>query len=146
MNHKFRVKQELFFADDNINDGEEQHGDHIHNINRTRTKWTSGMCNDILTCHGKAKALHSKDSCLPKLNGMKVGIMGSCKMFWEGKGYGYLGKTAENLRDKLGHIDKQVRMCMIKFFWGGRGGDTFKTPSLPMNNFCLYPPPVLRSF
>ena len=42
------------FADDNMNDGEEQHGDHIHNINKTRTKWTSGMCNDILTCREKA--------------------------------------------------------------------------------------------
>ena len=36
--------------------------------------------------------------------------------------------------------------CTIKIFWGGgRGGDTFKTPS-PTNNFCLYPPPVLRCF
>ena len=41
---------------------------------------------------------------------MKVGIMDLCKMFWEEKGYGYLGKTAQNLRDKLGHIDKQVRI------------------------------------
>ena len=47
---------------------------------------------------------------------MKVGIMDLCKMFWEEKGYGYLGKTAQNLRDKLGHIDKQVRInkaCII---------------------------------
>ena len=35
--------------------------------------------------------------------------------------------------------------CMIKIFRGGRGGDTFKT-SPPTNNFCLYPPPVLRCF
>ena len=35
---------------------------------------------------------------------------------------------------------------MIKIFQGGRGGDTFKTPSPPMNNFCLYPPPILRCF
>ena len=42
-----------------MNDGEEQHSDHIHNINRTRTKWTSGMCNDILTSREKAKAFHS---------------------------------------------------------------------------------------
>ena len=31
-------------------------------------------------------------------------------MFWEEKGYGYLGKTAQNLRDELDHIDKQVRI------------------------------------
>ena len=35
--------------------------------------------------------------------------------------------------------------CMIKIFRGGRGGDTFETPS-PLNIFCLYPPPVLRCF
>ena len=68
------------------------------------------MCNDILTCREKAKALQLLDSCPQKPNGMKVGIMDSCKMFWEEKGYGYLGKTAQNLRDKLGHIDKQVRI------------------------------------
>ena len=38
---------------------------------------------------------------------------------------------------------------MIKIFGGegvgGRGGDTFKPPP-PTNNFCLYPPPVLRCF
>ena len=36
-----------------------------------------------------------------------------------------------------------LHMCMIKIFRGGQGGDTFKTPSPPMNNFCLHPPPVL---
>ena len=35
--------------------------------------------------------------------------------------------------------------CTIKMFLGGRGGDTFKPPPL-MNNFCLYPPPVLKCF
>ena len=34
---------------------------------------------------------------------------------------------------------------MIKIFQRGRGGDTFKPPP-PMNNYCLYPPPVLRCF
>ena len=31
-----------------------------------------------------------------------------------------------------------LTLCTIKIL-GGRGGDTFKTPS-PVNNFCLYPP------
>ena len=36
---------------------------------------------------------------------------------------------------------------MIKIFrGGGRGGDTFKTPLPPMNNFCVYPPSVLKCF
>ena len=41
-----------------------------------------------------------------------------------------------------------LHMCMIKIFEGGGGqvGDTFKTLSPPMNNFCLHPPPVLRCF
>ena len=38
-------------------------------------------------------------------------------------------------------------LCIIRIFWGGgRGGDTSKTPSPTTNNFCLYPPPVLRCF
>ena len=40
---------------------------------------------------------------------------------------------------------KALHSCMTKIFQGGRGDDTFKTPS-PVNNFCLYPPPVLRCF
>ena len=32
----------------------------------------------------------------------------------------------------------------LKFSGGDRGGDTFKPPSPPTNNFCLYPPPVFR--
>ena len=35
---------------------------------------------------------------------------------------------------------------MIKIFRGGRGGDTFKTPSPPTDHFCLYPPPVSKCF
>ena len=38
-----------------------------------------------------------------------------------------------------------MHKCMIKIFWGGQGGDTFKPPPRT-NNFCLYPPPVLRCF
>ena len=41
---------------------------------------------------------------------------------------------------------ENITKCMIKIFRGGRGGDTFETPSPPTNNFCLYPPPVLRCF
>ena len=40
----------------------------------------------------------------------------------------------------------EIPWCMIKIFRGGRGGDTFETPSPPTNNFCLYPLPVLRCF
>ena len=35
--------------------------------------------------------------------------------------------------------------CMIKIFWGA-GVVTPSKPPPPMNNFCFYPPPVLRCF
>ena len=45
------------------------------------------------------------------------------------------------------YIMSEMLLCTIKIFrGGGRGGDTFKTLSPPLNNFCLYPPPILRNF
>ena len=38
-----------------------------------------------------------------------------------------------------------VLLCMIKIFRGA-GVVTPSKPPLPTNNFCLYPPPVLRCF
>ena len=43
---------------------------------------------------------------------------------------------------RLNATRHSVWMCMIKIFGGGR----VVTPSKPQNNFCLYPPPVLRCF
>ena len=43
------------------------------------------------------------------------------------------------------NISKHISMCMIKSFRGGGAG--VETPSKPpTNNFCLYPPPILRCF
>ena len=39
----------------------------------------------------------------------------------------------------------EMHRCMIKIFQGGRGGDTFKTPS-PYEQLLPLPPPVLRCF
>ena len=39
-----------------------------------------------------------------------------------------------------------VTECMIKIFRGGAGVVTPSKPPPPTNNFCLYPPPVLRCF
>ena len=36
-----------------------------------------------------------------------------------------------------------ITPCMIKIFWRGRGGDTFKAPPL-INNVRLYPRHVLQ--
>ena len=65
------------------------------------------------------------------------------------------GKIIQQFLNRLSNLSTSARciplgiphrdtQCMIKIFRGGRGGDTFKTPSPPTNNFCLYPPPVLR--
>ena len=37
-------------------------------------------------------------------------------------------------------------MCIIKIFRGGQGWWHLQNPLPPTNNFCLYPPPVLRCF
>ena len=51
-----------------------------------------------------------------------------------------LGIYRDNVMFGLG-VTEGVRLKSS----GEQGGDTFKTPS-PTNNFCLYPPPVLRCF
>ena len=40
----------------------------------------------------------------------------------------------------------QSRKCMIKIFRGGQGWWHHQNPLPPTNNFCLYPPPILRCF
>ena len=52
--------------------------------------------------------------------------------------------TCEQDRKSIQIPVNAIPMCMIKIFRGGRGGDTFKPPLPPTNNFYLYPPPVLR--
>ena len=36
--------------------------------------------------------------------------------------------------------------CIIKIFWGGRGGDTFKTPPLPYEQLLALPTPSFKMF
>ena len=44
--------------------------------------------------------------------------------------------------DNLGFASK----CMIKIFWGAWVVTAWNPTLPPTNNFCLYPPPVLRCF
>ena len=73
---------------------------------RRRTKWTDKMCIDLQLCKRKALDLQNSDDCPKKPNGRKEGVMNITLRFWNDLGYEYLGKTAQNLRDKLGHLEK----------------------------------------
>ena len=81
-----------------MSDDEDQH--------RRRTKWTDKMCIDLQLCKQKVLYLHSSDDCPKKPNGRKEGVMNITLRFWNDLGYEDLGKTAQNLRDKLGHLEK----------------------------------------
>ena len=73
---------------------------------KRRTKWTNKMCIDLQLCKRKALDLHNSDDCPKKPNGRKEGVMNITLRFWNDLGYEYLGKTAQNLPDKLGHLEK----------------------------------------
>ena len=65
------------------------------------------MCVDLLHCRDMARQLHSSEDCPRKVNGRRQGvIMELTKRFWDEKGYQNLERTAQNLRDKIGHIEK----------------------------------------
>ena len=53
-------------------------------------------------------------------------------------GYTMLGKT-------LIKMSPPSLRCMIKIFWGGRGGDTFKTP-FPYEQLLPLPTPYFKMF
>ena len=58
----------------------------------------------------------------------------------------YAGSVPGRLRFTFWY-SVNIASVRLKFSGGGgRGADTFNTPILPVNNFCLYPPPVLRCF
>ena len=54
---------------------------------------------------------------------------------------------AENQRKSV-VLTFSIRLCLciIKIFRGGQGWWHLQNPLPPMNNFCLYPSPVLRCF
>ena len=49
---------------------------------------------------------HNSDDCPKKPNGRKEGVMNITLRFWNDLGYECMGKTAQNLRDKSGHLEK----------------------------------------
>ena len=59
-----------------------------------------------LHCRDMTRQLHSSEDCPRKVNGRRQGVMELTKRFWDEKGYQNLERTAQNLHDKIGHIEK----------------------------------------
>lgn len=76
---------------------------------RVRTKWTEQMCVDLMQCQRKAKELQQSDSCPRNEKGRKEGVMNLTLKFWNETGYEHLKKTAQNLKDKLRHIEQTTK-------------------------------------
>ena len=73
---------------------------------RERIKWTTKMELDLLTCDQKVHHLHSSLECPVNPNGRKIGVMELRRRFWNEMGYEGLNRNAQQLRDKLAHIQK----------------------------------------
>ena len=75
---------------------------------RERIKWTTKMELDLLTCDQKAHHLHSSLECPLNPNGRRIGVMELRRRFWNEMGYEGLNCNAQQLRDKLAHIQKST--------------------------------------
>ena len=91
----------------NMDDVTHHHGD------RRRLPWTPKMCVDLLHCRDMARQLHSSEDSPRKVNGRRQGVMELTKRFWDEKGYQNLERTAQNLRDKIGHIEKSSQTAAV---------------------------------
>ena len=91
----------------NMDDVTHHHGD------RRRLRWTPKMCVDLLHCTDMARQLHSSEDCPRKVNGRRQGVMELTKRFWDEKGYENLERTAQNLHDKIGHIEKYLQTAAV---------------------------------
>ena len=69
---------------------------------------------DLLTSKDEAKQLYRSEECPTSEKGRKVGIMNLTLKFWKEKGNGNLGKTAQNLRDKLAHLERTCEVNTLR--------------------------------
>ena len=67
------------------------------------------MCIDLMQCKKKATDLHHSENCPRKENDRKEGIMNLTLHYWNSMGYQHLNKTAQNLRDKLAHVEETTK-------------------------------------
>ena len=91
----------------NMDDVTHHHGD------RQRLYWTPKMYVDLLHCRDIARQLHSSEDCPRKVNSHRQGVMELTKRFWDEKGYQNLERTAQNLQDKIGHIEKSSQTAAV---------------------------------
>ena len=61
---------------------------------------------DLFTCDQKAHHLHSSSECPVNPNDRKIDVMELRGKFWNEMGYEGLNRNAQQLRDKLTHIQK----------------------------------------
>ena len=92
---------------DNMDDVTHHLGD------RQRLNWTPKMCVDPLQCRDMARQLHSSEDCPRKVNGRRQGVMELTKRFWDEKRYQNLERMAQNLCDKIGHIEKSSQIAAV---------------------------------
>ena len=64
------------------------------------------MNSDLIDARKDAETLYSSMECPVKEDGRKIGVMELTKRFWDEKGYAFLCKTAQNLRDQYAKITK----------------------------------------
>ena len=60
-----------------------------------------------------ARQLHSLEDCPRKVNSRRKGVMELTKRFWDEEGYQTLERTAQNPRDKIGHIEKSSQTAAV---------------------------------
>lgn len=68
------------------------------------------MCIDLINTRNEAKLLQDSDDCPIKENGRKIGIMVLTMKFWNQKGHEDLGKSAQDLRDKLAYLKRACKL------------------------------------
>ena len=85
-------------------------------LHRGWTRWTDWMCIDLINSRKEAKLLQDSDDCPIKENGRKIGIMELTLKFWNQKGYEDLGKSAQNLRDKLAYLERTCKLDTARIY------------------------------
>jgi len=69
------------------------------------------MYSDLLTCKDGIQQLYTSEEFPTNESGRKTGVMQLKLKFWIEKGYKSLATAAQNLREKLAHLEKT---CKVK--------------------------------
>jgi len=63
----------------------------------------------LIDSRTQAEQLYNTDNCPRKDNGRKVGVMELTKKIWDEKGFAYLQKSSQNLRDQYANLKEKTR-------------------------------------